>query len=150
MKIEVKTYQELTKEELYQILRLRTEVFVVEQDCVYQDIDNKDQKALHIIGTKENKIIAYTRVFKSGDYFENPSIGRVVVNKSNRKYGYGKDIMLASILAIENLFGKKEIELSAQVYLKNFYKDLNFKEKGEGYLEDGIPHIRMIRKKSDG
>ncbi|WP_394974443.1 GNAT family N-acetyltransferase [uncultured Croceitalea sp.] len=145
MLIQVKTYQELTREDLYELLRLRTEVFVVEQDCVYQDIDNKDQKAIHVIGTKENQIVAYTRVFKSGDYFDNPSIGRVVVDKSNRKHGYGKDIMLASIEAIENLFGKNNIELSAQVYLKNFYNDLNFKEKGEEYLEDGIPHIRMIR-----
>ncbi len=145
MRIQVKTYQELTREDLYELLRLRIEVFVVEQDCVYQDIDNKDQKAIHVIGTKENQIVAYTRVFKSGDYFDNPSIGRVVVDKSNRKHGYGKDIMLASIEAIENLFGKNDIELSSQVYLKNFYNDLNFKEKDEEYLEDGIPHIRMIR-----
>jgi ElaA protein len=148
MNIAVKTYQELTKGELYELLRLRTEVFVVEQDCVYQDIDNKDQKATHIIGKKDNKIVAYTRIFRSGDYFDNPSIGRVVVDKSHRKYGYGRDIMLASIKAIEDFFGRQEIELSAQVYLKRFYNDLNFIEKGEGYLEDGIPHVRMVRPSS--
>lgn len=145
MEVIIKTFDELTLEELYQLLRLRSEVFVVEQDCVYQDLDNKDQKALHIIGKKEGKTVAYTRVFKPGDYFKNPSIGRVVVEETNRKYGYGKDIMLASIKAIETHFDKSTIELSAQCYLKKFYNDLGFLEKGEEYLEDGIPHVRMIR-----
>jgi len=143
MKIVIKKFDELALNELYQILQLRSQVFVVEQDCVYQDIDSKDQKALHIIGKEGSKIIAYTRFFKAGDYFKNISIGRVVVYKANRKEGLGKEIMLASInLAIKNYEGGI-IELSAQTYLKQFYNDLGFIESGEEYLEDGIPHIRM-------
>jgi len=144
MNVTVKRFDELSKEELYLILRLRSEVFVVEQNCVYQDIDNKDQKALHIIGTNTNKIVAYTRVFKPGDYFKNASIGRVVVAESSRKYNYGKDIMIASIAAIESNYGKTTIELSAQCYLIKFYNSLGFFEEGEEYLEDGIPHIKML------
>ena len=145
MEIVIKQFKELLLNELYQILQLRSEVFVVEQNCVYQDVDNKDQKALHVIGRKNDKIIAYTRVFKAGDYFNNPSIGRVVVEKHNRQYGFGKDIMLASINAIEKSNKKGPIEISAQKYLKNFYKDLGFSQVGEGYLEDGIPHVKMIK-----
>ena len=144
MKITVKTFKELTKQELYELLRLRSQVFVVEQNCVYQDLDNKDQKALHIIGKEEEEIVAYTRVFKSGDYFKNPSIGRVVVKEVNRNFGFGKDIMLASIDTIKTIFNNPTIELSAQTYLIQFYKNLGFIEKGEEYLEDGIPHIRML------
>ncbi len=138
-----KSFQELTITELYQILQLRSEVFVVEQDCVYQDLDFKDQKALHILGFKNNKIVAYTRVFKAGDYFENASIGRVVVAASERKFGYGFHLMKASIKAIEDHFNTTKITISAQVYLTKFYNSLGFNKIGEEYLEDGIPHIRM-------
>jgi len=131
---------------LYEILQLRSEVFVVEQDCVYQDIDYKDQKALHVIGVKKNKIVAYTRVFKSGDYFEKPSIGRVVVTEKERINKYGFQIMKASIKAIDTFFNEKEIKISAQKYLKKFYESLDFEMIGEEYLEDGIPHIGMIKK----
>lgn len=142
----IKSFQELSITELYNILQLRSEVFVVEQDCVYQDIDGKDQKALHIIGEKEGKIIAYTRCFAPGDYFENASIGRVVVEISQRKFKYGHDIMKASIEAIKNKYQTNTIKLSAQVYLTNFYESHGFKQVGEGYLEDGIPHIAMLKK----
>ncbi|NDV42103.1 GNAT family N-acetyltransferase [Flagellimonas sediminis] len=145
MKIGVKTFEELSNLELYQILRLRSDIFVVEQDCVYLDLDNKDQKALHIFGTKNNEVVAYTRVFKPGDYFENASIGRVVVARDQRKYGYGKKIMEASIAAIEKKFPNTSIEISAQSYLLKFYADLGFAAFGEEYLEDGIPHTRMLR-----
>ena len=101
MKIEIKTYGELTKEDLYDLLQLRSQVFVVEQDCVYQDIDGLDAKAVHVLGTVNGNLCAYTRIFKAGDYFEYPSIGRVVVSKDERKHGYGKQIMLASIGYIE-------------------------------------------------
>lgn len=144
MEIRTKTFKELTKEELYELLSLRSQVFVVEQNCVYQDLDNKDQKAFHVIGKKGDKIVAYTRVFKPGDYFKNPSIGRVVVEEANRKSSLGKDIMLASMDTIKTLFKNTTIELSAQTYLIKFYKDLGFMENGEEYLEDGIPHIRML------
>ncbi len=143
--IQTKTFQELTTKELYDLLQLRSEVFVVEQDCVYQDLDGKDEKALHVIGKKDNKIVAYTRVFKPGDYFDSASIGRVVVNKEERKHKYGYDIMEASIKAVKDYFNKTTIKLSAQTYLKKFYNNLGFSEVGEEYLEDGIPHMAMIR-----
>lgn len=145
MNTNTKTFQELSNLELYQILQLRTEVFVVEQDCVYQDMDGKDGKALHIIGTKDNEIIAYTRIFKSGDYMDCASIGRVVVKKSMRDGGYGKEIMLASIKAIEDNFKETTIHLSAQTYLQKFYEELGFIAVGDTYLEDDIPHILMIK-----
>ena len=146
MEIRIKTFEELTKEELYEILALRCEVFVVEQECAYQDLDYKDQKAIHVMGKKEGRVVAYTRIFKPGDYFENTSIGRVVVPKSQRQFGYGKEIMQASLQEIEDNFPKGTIELSAQTYLKKFYNDLGFVAQGEGYLEDGIPHVRMVKK----
>ncbi len=145
LKIDIKKFAELTTAELYAILRLRSAVFVVEQDCVYQDLDDKDEQALHVIGTKKNKVVAYTRIFKPGDYFKEASIGRVVVKADERQYGYGREIMNASIKAIENLFDTTTIHLSAQCYLKKFYNSLGFEQIGEEYLEDGIPHIRMVK-----
>lgn len=139
----IKSFSELTTSELYQILQLRSEVFVVEQDCVYQDIDFKDQKSLHVLGYKNNTIIAYTRIFKPGDYFENASIGRVVVKQLERKYGYGHELMKVSIEAIKDAFHQQKITISAQLYLKKFYESHGFIQVGETYLEDGIPHIRM-------
>lgn len=145
MKIKVKTFEELTIHELYEVLALRAEVFVVEQDCVYQDIDGKDQKAIHILGYKNEKLVAYTRCFDQGIYFEEASIGRVIVKQNERKYGYGHDIMKASIEEIEDRFKVTTIKISAQQYLTKFYESHQFKQIGEGYLEDGIPHIAMIR-----
>ena len=145
MKILVRTFNELTTNELYDLLQLRSEVFVVEQDCVYQDLDGKDQKALHVIGTKNDKIVAYTRIFKAGDYLAQASIGRVVVKDDERKHGYGYDIMNASIKAVEENFQETSIALSAQTYLKQFYNSLGFVEKGGEYLEDGIPHVMMVK-----
>ena len=127
------------------ILQLRSEVFVVEQDCVYQDIDYKDQKAIHILGYKNEKLIAYTRIFKPGDYFNDASIGRVVVAENQRKFGYGFIIMQHSIKAVKEYFNETTIKISAQKYLKNFYESLDFEQIGEEYLEDGIPHIAMIK-----
>ncbi|WP_298546930.1 GNAT family N-acetyltransferase [uncultured Aquimarina sp.] len=141
----IKRFNELELIELYKILRLRAEVFVVEQDCVYQDIDNKDQKALHVIGYKNDEIVAYTRIFNDGDYFENASIGRVVVSENFRKYGYGHDLIKKSIEGIKEEFHADQIKISAQCYLKRFYEKHGFKQIGEEYLEDGIPHIAMIR-----
>ncbi|WP_104735129.1 GNAT family N-acetyltransferase [Hanstruepera ponticola] len=145
LKIITKEFQELNTKELYDLLQLRSEVFVVEQDCVYQDIDGKDMKAYHVLGYKNDQLVAYTRVFKTGDYFEQASIGRVVVKKSERHHKYGYDIMKASIGLIENVFNETEILISAQTYLGNFYNKLGFREIGEEYLEDGIPHIKMIK-----
>lgn len=144
MKSFVKTYSELTKDELYSLLQLRSEVFVVEQDCVYQDIDGKDQQALHVLGFKENQLIAYTRIFKPGDYFNQASIGRVVVKENERHHKYGNQIMIVSIQAVKQYFNETTIKISAQCYLKKFYNNLGFKAIGEEYLEDGIPHIAML------
>lgn len=143
--IETKTFQELTTTELYDLLQLRSEVFVVEQECVYQDLDGKDEKALHVIGKKDDKIVAYTRMFKPGDYFKNASIGRVVVRKDERQHKYGYDIMEGSIKAAKDYYDVTAITLSAQSYLKKFYNNLGFKAIGEEYLEDGIPHIEMTK-----
>src|SRR5690606_7134315 len=99
--LKFKGFDELTVRELYAILKLRSEVFVVEQDCVYQDLDGKDEKALHVLGTRNGILVAYTRIFGPGDYFREASIGRIVVNKTERKFGYGKDIVKASILIIK-------------------------------------------------
>ena len=141
----IKNFSELSTEEIYKILKLRSEVFVVEQNCVYQDIDEKDQKAVHLFLEKNNEIIAYTRIFKKGDYYEeNPSIGRVVVSKKERGKKLGKKIMLNSIEFIKKELEGRKIELSAQKYLDKFYKDLDFYSEGEDYLEDGIPHQRMF------
>jgi len=145
LNILVKTFGELNTTELYDLLELRSEIFVVEQNCAYQDLDGKDQKALHVIGTKNNKIVAYTRIFKAGDYLEQACIGRVVVKDGERKHGYGLDIMKATIKAIEEQLRETTIALSAQTYLKRFYNSLGFQETGKEYLEDGIPHVMMVR-----
>ncbi|MDT0558012.1 GNAT family N-acetyltransferase [Ichthyenterobacterium sp. W332] len=146
LEVAVKKFQNLNTNELYDLLQLRSEVFVVEQDCVYQDVDGKDEKALHVLGYKKNDLVAYTRVFKPGDYFEEASIGRVVVKENQRQHNYGYTIMNASIKAIEDYYKTSDIRISAQTYLKRFYNNLNFTEVGEEYLEDGIPHINMIFK----
>jgi len=145
LKIEVKKFSDLKVAELYDILQLRSEVFVVEQDCVYQDIDGKDTEALHVIGIKNGEIIAYTRCFRPGYYFEEASIGRVVVKDTERKFGYGHDIMKASDKAIQNEYKTSNIKLSAQQYLIKFYESHGYQTTGEGYLEDGILHIAMIK-----
>lgn len=139
----IKSFQDLTTNELYDLLQLRSEVFVVEQDCVYQDIDGKDQKALHVLGYHNTNLVAYTRIFQKGDYLEEASIGRVVVSAEARKHSFGKEIMNSSIEAVSIYFNTSTIVLSAQTYLKRFYNNLGFIEVGEEYLEDGIPHIKM-------
>ena len=144
MKTFIKNFQDLSNTEIYQILRLRSEVFVVEQECIYQDIDNKDKKAVHIFLKEKNEIIAYSRVFKEKEYFENPSIGRVVVANKRRMYGIGKKIMNISIDYIKQNIKAKSIEISAQKYLKKFYSNLGFVQEGDEYLEDNIPHLRMF------
>ena len=142
----VKSFEELSKLELYKILRLRAEVFIVEQDCVYQDVDDKDQKALHVILKKSEEIIGYTRLFWPGDYFKEASIGRLVISKKERDNNYGSELMKASILAISEKMKEKKIKISAQTYLKIFYNNLGFLESGKEYLEDGIPHVAMLKK----
>ena len=145
LKIQTKTFKQLSIDELYALLQLRSEIFVMEQNCVYQDLDYKDQSALHVLGFKDKQLVAYTRIFRPGDYFDNASIGRVLVKATERNFKYGYDMMEASIKAINDYYGVNEIKISAQQYLKKFYSNLGFKQEGEGYLEDGIPHIGMIK-----
>lgn len=145
LNITIKTFKELHIDELYAILQLRSEVFVVEQNCVYQDLDYKDQNALHVMGFKKGTLVAYTRIFKPDDYFEYASIGRVLVQVGERKLNYGYQIMEASINVIKERYNETKIKISAQSYLKKFYTSLGFQEVGEGYLEDGIPHIPMMK-----
>lgn len=147
IKIETKTFQELNTDELYSILQLRSAIFVVEQDCVYQDLDGKDALAIHVLGKKEGELVAYTRIFAPGAYFKEASIGRVAVKKQERQFGYGREIMLASIKALQNYFQESKIHLSAQTYLTKFYQSLGFVAQGETYLEDDIPHIAMFKTK---
>lgn len=142
-----KTYNELSKDELYALLRLRAEVFVVEQDCPYQDVDNKDQKAIHVFASKNGKVVAYSRVFRAGDYFEETAIGRVTIKQSFRGTGLGKELMEKCIYYIDMHFDSDTIHISAQTYLKEYYQSFGFKQVGKGYLEDDIPHIGMHRKK---
>lgn len=138
-------YSNLTLEKLYNILWLRAQVFVLEQDCPYLDPDNKDQKAVHIQGYLKGKLVAYCRLFDKGDYFENASIGRVVVNQDYRRYGFGDLLMITAIENQFKIFKQTTITISAQLYLKKFYEKHGFKSISETYLEDGIPHIRMQR-----
>ena len=141
----IKDFNQLSTQDLYAILQLRSEVFVVEQDCVYLDLDGKDQLAYHVLGYKDLKLIAYARVFKPGDYFSKSSIGRIIVKKEYRRFKYGDHLVQNSIEFIEKKFKEKEILISAQAYLINFYNNLGFVQKGEQYLEDNIPHIKMLK-----
>ena len=144
MEIRIKSYKELSKAELYQVLRERSAIFVVEQNCPYQEVDNKDQMALHVMGIESGELIAYARVFKAGDYETEASIGRVLVGKSHRNRGLGQEIMKASLDAVKTRFKTDTVVVSAQRYLEKFYEDLGFKITGDPYLEDGIPHIKMV------
>ena len=141
----IKKFNELSTHELYAVLQLRAEVFVVEQDCVYQDLDNKDLDAYHVLGVLDTKIVAYARIFKPGDYFLESSIGRIVVKKEFRKFQYGYQLVQNSIQFIENNLQQNTILISAQSYLTKFYNSLGFTQVGEEYLEDGIPHIKMLK-----
>ncbi|MDC6480522.1 GNAT family N-acetyltransferase [Flavobacteriaceae bacterium] len=145
MKIEwvKKKWSEVSLEELYSVLRLRSEVFVVEQDCVYQDIDNKDQIAIHLLGYINKELIAYSRLFNEGDYFKETSFGRAIIKKEKRGQGYGDELVKESLKTIKNYYGNKKVKISAQAHLKTFYSKHAFIAKGKEYLEDGIPHVSM-------
>jgi ElaA protein len=142
----LKHFDELTAKELYLILQLRNEVFIVEQNCPYQDLDDKDLKALHLMGMQKNKLLAYSRLLAPGISYSESSIGRVVSSPAARKSGIGKKLMAESIAQIQNLFHTNTIRIGAQLYLKSFYESFGFIQKGDVYLEDNIPHIIMLRK----
>ena len=139
----IKSFEALSVHELYDLLRLRSEIFVVEQNCVYLDLDGKDKVALHLFGEFEGKIVAHARLFKAGISFENASIGRVTVAADYRDRKWGHDLMREAIAGILLHFGESQITIGAQLYLKKFYESHGFMQTSEMYLEDDIPHIEM-------
>ena len=143
----LRTFNELSAAELYAIMQLRNEVFVVEQDCVYQDADDKDQASLHFCGWHGSKLVAYTRILPPGIAFKEASIGRVVTSPAYRRTGVGRVLMQKSIELTFNSFNCSQVRIGAQVYLTKFYSSLGFIPCSEEYLEDGIPHIEMILNK---
>ena len=142
----LKSFDDLTPKELYQILQLRNEVFIVEQNCPYQDLDNKDLKAFHLMGMQNHQLLAYSRLLAPGISYSESSIGRVVSSPAARKTGMGKQLMTESIRQIHHLFHTDRIRIGAQLYLKKFYESFGFQQEGEPYIEDQIPHIIMLRK----
>jgi ElaA protein len=145
IKWEIKPFEGLSVNELYDILQLRSRIFVVEQNCVYLDLDGKDKVALHLFGTFDGKIVAHARLFKSGISFDNASIGRVTVDPDYRDRKWGVELMKEAIAGILEHFGESQITIGAQLYLKKFYESLGFVQSSEMYLEDDIPHIEMIK-----
>ncbi|MBZ9615120.1 GNAT family N-acetyltransferase [Clostridium estertheticum] len=147
MNWELKKFEELKVEEIYKILEIRNEIFIVEQQCDYQDCDGKDENAYHLYLQDNGKIIAYLRILKKGVSYDEISIGRVLVQKNYRGKGRSRELMLKAINFIELKLNEKEIKIQAQSYLVNFYGSLGFKETSNEYLEDNIPHIDMLYKK---
>lgn len=141
----LKKFDELSSLELYKILQLRNEVFVVEQNCPYQDADNKDLKAHHFMGWENDKLVAYTRILPPGVSYTEASIGRVVSSPSARGNGIGLELMTKSIEQVYHLFGEVPIKIGAQLYLQKFYTSLGFQQTSAVYLEDGIEHIEMVK-----
>ncbi|WP_339653791.1 GNAT family N-acetyltransferase [Flavobacterium frigidarium] len=141
----IKPFDGLSVNELYDLLQLRSKIFVVEQNCVYLDLDGKDKVALHLFAEFEGKIVAHARLFKAGISFDNASIGRVVVDADYRDRKWGHDLMREAIAGIASNFNETKITIGAQLYLKKFYESHGFIQSTEMYLEDDIPHIEMIR-----
>lgn len=140
----LKPFYELANDELYAILQLRMEVFIVEQQCVYQDCDDKDQPAHHLMAWNNGKLAAVTRLLPPGISYAEPSIGRVITALAFRRIKLGRELMTRSIEACYELFGKQPIRIGAQQYLKNFYESFGFRQVSEPYDEDGIQHIKML------
>jgi len=141
----LKKFQELSVDELYELLRLRAEVFVVEQTCAFQDLDNKDQPSYHLLGYLQDELVAYTRLVPPGLSYQAASIGRVVTSPAHRKKGLGKALMRESIARCEQLYNTPKLVIGAQCYLQAFYESFGFTPSGQIYLEDGIEHIEMTR-----
>lgn len=147
MNLKIKKFNELNIEEIYKILALRNEVFIVEQECPYLDCDDKDLNSYHLFLTENGQIVSYLRILEKGVSYDEISIGRVAVKKSYRGKGISRKMMLKAIEFIENNLSENTIKIQAQAYLLNFYSSLGFKAVSEEYLEDNIPHIDMIYKK---
>ncbi|HWK02732.1 MAG TPA: GNAT family N-acetyltransferase [Puia sp.] len=145
-----KKFGELNPDELYAILRLRSEVFVVEQNCVFLDMDNKDQASHHLMGWQQeegqqhSQLLGYARIVPAGFSYVESSIGRIVTSPAARGNGIGKDLLHQSITTLYNLHGKRVIRIGAQYYLKKFYESFGFEQASDIYLEDGIEHIEML------
>lgn len=139
--LHTKPFRELTTDELYELLRIRSEVFVVEQNCVYQDLDYDDQKSIHLWLTEGDKVVALCRVCPAGTHMEEISIGRVITTERGK--GYGKRMMLEGIKAARIYFGAMRIDIEAQEYARGFYEQVGFRQSSEPFILDGIPHIRM-------
>lgn len=144
MNWKIKRLEELTIHELYEILRVRAEVFVVEQTCVYQDLDLKDQHAYHLFCEKDGEICAYLRILDRGVSYPEIAIGRVLTRENVRHQGLAREMMEKAITFIRDYLNEKAIRISAQEYLKKFYESLGFRAVSDVYLEDGIPHIEMV------
>jgi len=142
----VKTFQELTNQELYDIMHLRQVVFVVEQDAAYLDADKKDEKSWHVFAYINDEMAIYARVIPSGISYNEASIGRVVSSPTYRRKKLGRPLMKKCIEVLENKFNSSTCRISAQTYLLPFYKEFGFEVCSEEYLEDGLPHFEMIRK----
>lgn len=140
----IKSFRELTIHELYAMLQLRTKVFVVEQNCVFQDMDDKDQEALHILGYHNGDLVAYSRLLPAGVSYPEMAIGRVLTDTDRRKEGFGISLMKQSIETMYQAWGHQSIRIGAQLYLKKFYESFGFTQTSDTYLEDGIPHIEML------
>ncbi len=143
MKIEIKPFNELSVHELYKLLSLRNEVFIVEQNCVYQDLDGDDDKALHVLISENNDLLAYARIFEKGIKYPTASIGRVIVAPSKRNLKLGYVLVNAAVDAVHNHFNTEEITISAQEHLQKFYAAHGFVTTSAVYLEDDIPHVQM-------
>ena len=143
-----KKFGDLSPYELYAILRLRNEVFVVEQACIFQDADDKDQECFHLMGFSNETLVAYTRLVPPGVIYEEASIGRVVSSPSVRGTGAGRELMKQSLDHCHRLFGKGPVRIGAQLYLKKFYESFGFQQTSEVYMEDGIAHIYMVKDRS--
>ena len=143
---QTKAFKDLSVDEYFEILHLRIEIFVVEQDCPYQEVDEKDRQSFHLFGRAENgKVIAVTRILPHGISYDEISIGRVALKKEFRGKGIADELMIASFEFIESEFGNQAVRISAQEYLLNYYNKHGFIQVGEGYLEDDIPHLEMLK-----
>lgn len=145
MEWKLKSYEELSKEELYRIIKLRIDVFIVEQNCPYQELDDMDEKAHHLFLDQEGEISAYCRLFSSGVVGKEASIGRVIVRKQDRGKGWAKTLLEKALGFLESEWGETAVKISAQDYPRSFYGLFGFKEVSEVYLEDGIPHVDMVK-----
>lgn len=144
MDFKIKRFEALEVDELYEIFRMRNEVFVVEQMCIYQDCDGRDQRAHHMFGMENGKIVAYLRILEKGAAYEEISIGRVLVDQAYRGKGLAREILVKAIGFIEQQLNEKEIRISAQEYLVKFYESLGFVTISDVYLEDSLPHVEMV------